>query len=85
MPDRQPGAMNSKDHKLTTRGEFDAVMRQKLSAPGDAMPPSENREPTREELNRRYRFRRSPVLNVAVRRAWPQLTWLRIQPLAGPH
>ena len=43
---REAEGMNPDDHRLTTLSEFEGFMRQLLSAPGDAMPKSENREPT---------------------------------------
>ena len=48
--------MNPDRHKPTTWDEFTDLMRQILSAPGDAAPKSENRTPSKEELERRYRF-----------------------------
>ena len=53
---RQGEGMNPDDHEPTTLERFEGFMRQLLSAPGDDMPKSENRMPSSEELNRRYRF-----------------------------
>ena len=53
---RQAEGMNPDDHEPTSLERFEGFMRQILSAPGDAMPKSENREPTKEDVSRRYRF-----------------------------
>ena len=53
---RQAEGMNPKDHEPTTLERFEGFMRQLLSAPAGNMPKSENRMPSSEELNRRYRF-----------------------------
>ena len=41
-----------------TREDLEAALKQVLLAPMESRPKSENREPTREELNRRYRLER---------------------------
>ena len=53
---READGMNPDDHEPTTLERFEGFMRQLLSAPADGMPKSENRMPSSEELNRRYRF-----------------------------
>jgi len=56
MKQRQREGMNPEDHEPTTMEQFKGFMRHLLSAPADDMPKSENRMPSSEELNRRYRF-----------------------------
>ena len=41
-----------------TRKDFEDALAQVLLAPMESRPRSENREPTREELSRRYRMER---------------------------
>ena len=41
-----------------TRADLEVVLKQVLLAPLESRPRSENREPTREELSRRYRQER---------------------------
>ncbi|MXW52353.1 MAG: hypothetical protein F4X81_00905 [Gammaproteobacteria bacterium] len=53
---RQAEGMTPEDHEPTTLERFEGFMRQILSAPSDGKPKSENRMPSSEELNRRYRF-----------------------------
>ena len=43
---------------IVTREDLEDALKQVLVSPAESRPRSENREPTREELSRRYRLER---------------------------
>jgi len=57
---REAQGMDLDGRRPTAWSELEGFMRQLLSAAGDAMPKSENREPSKEEVSRRFRFEPRP-------------------------
>ena len=55
---RKPKIDESVERDLANLDDFNAALRQVMRAPADKRPRSENREPTKAELEQRYKLTR---------------------------